>query len=919
MKSHASPLPLVLFAVTLFTSALLLFLIQPMIGKAILPRFGGTASVWATCMVFFQAVLLAGYAYAHHLTNRLSVGRQAVIHSVLLVLPLVAFVVFPIGWSDGPDIEPSMHPALGTLMLLLVLVGLPAFVVCTSAPLLQRWFANTGHPAARDPYFLYAASNLGSMVSLLSYPVLVEPQLGLPHQGTLWMVGYLLLLVLTLSCAWLVGRASPETTAAPAAEAPADDETTSAPDETPRSDAITAKPRWEKAPEPAEPAGPPTAAQQLRWLFLAFVPSSLVLGVTTHFTTDIAAVPLIWLAPLTLYLLSFIIVFSQNTAFFQRWMVEALPVLVLILAFLALSETDVWIGWLFLIHLGTLLAAAVICHGALAHDRPSTEHLTRFYLCMSVGGVLGGLFNALLAPVVFNDVSEYYLVLVLACLCLPRQEEDGKSPAAQAFDFAMAAALGLGALWACVKFVSDWRVGDDDLERLRQVVNVPMVKFAGWTLSLSVPAIALAYVLRGPRAQWTTRLLDVLVPAALGLIALRFLTQSPLEGVSMAWFQNIVPAKDYRLIAVISGTVLVAIAYVYAGQPLRFALCVGVLFLVTTPVVDRGVVLYKERNFFGVSKVEAVKENGQVTHHRLYHGTTMHGQQRRDGDPRVLSVWLSMLAADGGLSAVAQTALAQDTARDVRNQPIAYFHQNGPVGQLFGALIHANADRRPIGVIGLGTGTLCGYVLHGQPITFYDIDPLMVAIASNPDYFTFLKDCRGKPEIVMGDGRLRLGQAPDGKYRMIIMDAFSSDAIPIHLLTREAVKMYFDKLTPDGALVVHISNRYLKLAPVLGNIAEDLGLTAVAMHDAPDDDSREKLASHWVVLARKPEDLGPLGNAGQPSDNAIAADALLALIGSPISLPGVNARYRDWHWIPPNAKKSLWTDKYSNLLSTLVD
>jgi len=890
MKPNASPLPLVLFAVTLFTSALLLFLIQPMIGKAILPRFGGTASVWATCMVFFQAILLAGYAYAHHLTNRLPVARQAAFHSILLLLPLLAFLVFPVGWADGPDVSETLHPALGTLLLLFVLVGLPAFVVCTSAPLLQRWFADTGHPAARDPYFLYAASNLGSMISLLSYPVLIEPQLALPHQGTVWMVGYVLLVGLTLGCARLVGRRETPLAAAPA----------------------------EAATEEAMPsAPPPSTGQQLRWLFLAFVPSSLVLGVTTHFTTDIAAVPLLWLAPLTLYLLSFIIVFSQTTAFLVRWMVEALPVLVLILAFLALSETDVWIGWLFLIHLATLLAAATVCHGELARDRPPPAHLTRFYLCMSVGGVLGGLFNALLAPAIFNDVAEYYLVLVLACVCLPRLEPEVKSAATRWFEIGLAALLGLGALWVWVQYLNDWQRGGNALEHLRQVLSMPMLKVSGWTLGAL--ALVLMYVLRAPRDQRGPRLLDLLLPLALGLLAVRCVQKSPLEDVSLAWFQNVIPVDHYRLVAVITGTLLVALAYVYAGQPLRFALCVGALFLATVPVADRATLLYKERNFFGVSKVEAVREKGQVVHHRLYHGTTMHGQQRRDGEPLVLGAWLSCLANDGTLSAVAQLALAQDTARDVRNQPVAYFHQNGPVGQLFGALIHATADRRPIGVIGLGTGTLCGYVLHGQPITFYDIDPLMVAIATNPAYFTFLQDCRGKPSIVMGDGRLRLAQAADGAYRMIIVDAFSSDAIPIHLLTREAVQLYFDKLTPDGALVVHISNRYLRLGPVLGNIAADLGLTAVHMHDAPDDDGREKLASHWVVLARKAEDLGPLGTGGMPADNVIAADALLGMVGSPLTLPGINARYQEWHWVPPDPKKSLWTDKYSNLLSTLVD
>lgn len=393
-----------LYALTLFLSAFLLFLVQPMVAKMVLPLLGGTPSVWVTCMLFFQVALLAGYAYAHVAPARLGLKRHALLHAVLLVVPLVALLPIDVaGWTPPAD----ANPVAWLLQLLAVSVGLPFLLVSTSAPLLQRWFAVSGHRAAHDPYFLYAGSNLGSMVALLSYPSVIEPAMGLARQGRLWTLGYAALVLLTVACAFLVWRSvkAPHPRPAPASE--------------PRLGGVA----W---------------SSRLRWVGWAFVPSSLLLGATTFITTDVAPVPLLWVLPLAIYLLTFILAFSRLPVFIHRLMVLLLPVMVLLLLLAVGPDDTIKLGTgthtlvefqnplvrldvprAILVHLTTLFVASMVCHGELAASRPLTGHLTEYYLWISVGGALGGTFNAVIAPQVFNRIVEYPLVIALTCLFVP--------------------------------------------------------------------------------------------------------------------------------------------------------------------------------------------------------------------------------------------------------------------------------------------------------------------------------------------------------------------------------------------------------------------------------------------------------------------------------------------------------------------
>ncbi|HWC26903.1 MAG TPA: hypothetical protein VG474_09995, partial [Solirubrobacteraceae bacterium] len=382
-----------LFSLTLFLSSALVFLIQPMFAKFVLPRLGSTPAVWNTSMVFFQMALLAAYLYAHASTRRLGVRRQAAAHMAVLALPLL---VLPVAVPH--DFVPSPHgsPVAQLLGLLAVTVGPPFFVVAASAPLLQRWLADTEHPAAGDPYFLYAASNLGSILGLLAYPLALEPSLRLDEQGAVWSAAYGVLAVLMLACAAVVWRSRPAT---------------------------ASRAGWSAASSPAADDTRPTLTRRLRWIGLAFVPSSLMLGVTTYLTTDIAPIPLFWAIPLSLYLLSFSIVFlpTPRAPPLHRWMVRALPPLALAVAILLLVGADGLLWPIVAVHLLAFFVAAMVCHGELARDRPAATALTGFYLAIALGGALGGAFNAIVAPAVFDSLLEYPLAVVLACLCLPRR------------------------------------------------------------------------------------------------------------------------------------------------------------------------------------------------------------------------------------------------------------------------------------------------------------------------------------------------------------------------------------------------------------------------------------------------------------------------------------------------------------------
>ena len=726
----------VIYGLTSFVSATMLFLVQPMFAKMILPLLGGAPAVWNTAVVFYQAVLLIGYLYAHLSTRLLGVRRQALLHAALILLPLLVLpIAVPGGWSPPT----ATSPVFWLLGLLLVAVGLPFFVVSTSSPLLQAWFARTGH---RDPYVLYAASNVGSMASLLGYPTLIEPRLKLEEQSNLWSLGYIVLVALILACAALIARA------------PAADAEPVAPSAAAKAAVATSDERL-------------TLARRLRWLVLAFIPSSLMMSVTTYITTQIAPLPLLWVIPLALYLLTFILVFAGRQLLPQLLLVRAFPIVFIPLVILMLMQATQPMVLLALLHLVVFFIATMICHGAIANDRPTPRHLTEFYLWMSAGGVLGGLFNALLAPLIFDTIVEYPLVLALVCFALPRFGADALTP--------------------------------------------------------------------------FFRRLDLVLPLLVGA-----LLTGALLGARAA---NV--ANDLLFLAIFGIPTL--ICFSFSRRPLRFGLGIGSLFLVASLLYTsaQGQVLATERSFFGLHRILA---DPSGRYHIIAHGGTNHGMQSVDP--------------------------AQKTI------PLAYFHPTGPIGQVFSAYSGEYAKQR-VGIVGLGAGSLACYKAPGQQWTFYELDPLVERIARDPRYFSYLSDCAPDSPVVLGDGRLSLVAAPDASYDLLVLDAYSSDTVPVHLLTREALAIYLEKLAPNGIVAFHISNLYLDLKPVIASLAADANLATLYQDDlgvSAQEGVAGKNPSQWVVVARQPADL-----------DRLAGDSR-------------------WQPLPAHPETAVWTDSFSSIL-----
>ncbi len=727
---------LLLFSLTLFLSAALLFMVQPMIAKMILPLLGGSSSVWTTCMLFFQTLLLAGYAYAHAAPRWLGTRRHAIVHAILLLLPLLVIPIRVSGWTPPA----TANPLAWLLGLLFVTVGLPFFMLSTLAPLLQRWFAETTHEAGHDPYFLYAASNTGSLLALLAYPFVVEPNLKLGTQTWVWTGGYLVLVLLVAACAFVLwrrhrvgARGSAAAEAPPSTPSPGD-----------RSAAGAA----------------PTVGRRLRWIAWSFVPSCLMLGLTTYITTDIAPFPLLWVVPLALYLLSFIIVFARPPAWTHRVLIGVLALAVIRLAMLRLSHTPVSVAELLIVHFVTFFVAALVCHGELARTRPEAGYLTEFYLWMAFGGMLGGVFNALIAPRIFDRVIEYPLAYALVCLLRPRFGAAAPEPRRAATPAPSRAARRAG----------------------------------GKPPPGSAPAM-------------------------------------PRGGVVHA---------------------LVTVGWVVMG------LGVAAVFLAQSIGGDPRLVLHSDRSFFGVNRVKLGPLPTMVS---LFHGTTTHGIQSR-------------VPADRGI-------------------PMGYYHRTGPIGQLMTALDSASAAPRRVGLVGLGIGTLAAYGRAGDRYTFFEIDPAVEKLATNTAYFTYVSDARARGvdlTVVLGDGRIQLARSTD-RFGVIVLDAFSSDAIPLHILTREAFRLYLSRLEPGGVIAAHISSKFFDLAPVLGDLAADAGLVCLYQKDAsttPEERRQGKLSSQWVVMARNAADL----------------DAL--------------ARDSRWTRLPARPGVRVWTDDYSNALSVIL-
>ena len=733
------------FALTMFVSAALLFLMEPMFAKMVLPLLGGTAAVWNTCLVFFQTVLLCGYGYAHVSAKLLSRRGQARLHLVVLIGALLTLPFrVPEGW-----VPPARHnPVAWLLLLLAVAVGVPFFALSASTPMLQKWFSHSGHPSASDPYFLYAASNAGSLFGLLAYPLLLEPALGLSTQTQLWASWYRLLVLLVMACAVLVWRVS----------------------DTASSSAGEPSPRDVGQDSASEKRDDTNLRRRLRWVALAFVPSSLMLGVTSELTTDIPPIPLMWVLPLSLYLLSFILVFASRPLLSHRWLAGRLPLLILAASIPVLTKAYLPLVAVIPIDLVTLFVVAMVCHGELWRRRPSAQRLTEFYLWVSVGGVLGGIFNAIIAPLVFHSLVEFPIALVLAAALRPTIDIAKDSPRARKMDYLLPVALGV-----------------------------------------CVAALILALEAEGLKPGLTLNIM--------------------IFGFSAVWCLS------------------------FGRRPLRFALGLAALMLASGVYTGHfGRVLRTERSFFGVYRIANDDASGLRV---LFHGSTVHGIQ----------------------------SLEPARACD----PLAYYTRSGPIGQVFAAYT-GSAVENQVAIVGLGAGALAAYQSPGGQFTFYEIDPLVERIARDRRYFTYLSNCAPQARVVLGDARLSLLEAPDHAFGIIVLDAFSGDCIPTHLVTREALRIYLSKLATGGLLAFHISNRYLDLHQVLGNLAHDAGVICLLNLDtatSEDDTKTGKYPSVWMVMARKSEDLQVLS--------------------------------QDARWMPvsPVLGARVWTDDFSNVLSII--
>lgn len=723
------------FAATLFSSALLMFLVQPMFAKMALPRLGGSAAVWSLALVFFQGVLLLGYGYAHVLVKNVSLTAGAAIH---VLVTAIAAASLPIGISHSWDIPPDHGQALWLIGLFAVSVGLPFFAISANAPLLQAWFARSGHARSQDPYFLYGASNAGSFLALFAYPLLVEPLMGLAPQALYWSVGFLLLMGMAGACGYIASTAIPRGAMAIGADAP---------------------------------EAPATWRQRLSWIALSFVPSGLLVGTTAHIATDLVSAPFMWVVPLALYLLTFVITFQSRPVIPHWFVLRNLGLIIAPLCLFTLSPATQL--WLVPLHLVVVFALMMGCHGELVRMRPPAGRLTEFYLLMSLGGVLGGMFASLLAPAIFTDVLEYPLLVVAG--------------------FAL---LG-------------------------------MIRGGQRTARVIVAAL-------------------VVIPAGLAVVWLTGnWTESAKQNVLMLWL-------------------LVALAGLMVSRH-RIAFQAVILFSVLLAYHSVSKVappIFQSRSFYGVLSVYPM-DDGRI--HMLAHGTTKHGSQ--------------VLKDENGLRLTTNP------------EPQSYYYANGPFGSLIRHLREGGNPLEEVAVVGLGTGAMLCHALPGEQWSFFEIDPEVVQIASNPEYFTYLRDCGPAARIYMGDGRLRLEQKEPGLYDLIVLDAFSSDSVPAHLMTVEALDIYLSKLKPDGAVVFHISNRFMELSGVVEAAARARGMqvyyNSLDLKYWKPDWKRLDMRPHLAVIGKTPE-------------------ALRGLVKDPA-----------WHRADGKDLPDAWTDDYSNVLGAI--
>jgi hypothetical protein len=690
----------------------LLFVIQPMIARMFLPHVGGAPSTWTTCVLFFQAVLLAGYLYAHWIGRR-PVPTQIAIHAVLLLLPLP---LLPFSIASGTPATGALAPTFWLLRALALAIGLPFLVLSAGTPLLQRWLAVSRRPGSENPYVLYAASNAASLLALAAYPVLIEPGLGLTRQALLWAVGYAVYVALALMCAMRAWRASSSVT------------------------------------DGGEPgvveADAPSLARRLHWVALAAAPSSLMLGVTSLLTADAAGLPFLWILPLALYLLTFVLAFAGRAR--PSRLSERLPIAAVVFLLLWMIKATEPLAIILGAHLAAFFVAAMVCHAELARLRPPPRYLTAYYAYVGLGGVIGGAFNSLVAPAIFHDWVEIPLAFTLVCLLKPSRDSSDA------------------------------------------------------------------------RFRWS----DAGLAAALGLLTVGLVKAGDVLGVA-----------GHTQSAVAVG-IPVLLMFLLSRRKYRFGLAVGaVLWAGSLDTSLRGRAELTARSFFGVHRVtraDAVESGAPAAFRKLYHGSTIHGVQRVEAA----------------------------TGRPVRaREPLGYYSPDSPIGRLFRSYA---ADRRPkrVGIVGLGAGSLLAYAEAGERWTLFEIDPLVQRIAEDARLFSYLSAARQRgvaAPVVLGDARLTLAGI-EGAFDVLVLDAFTSAAVPVHLLTREALELYDRRLAPAGIIACHVSNRHLDLGSLVRATAEDLGFASTLdAGPSASDAAPFVMPSRWAFLARSPDALRDRG------------------------------------------------------------
>lgn len=752
------------YALTIFTGAFLLFQVQPLIGKYILPWFGGSPGVWTSCLLFFQLLLLAGYGYAHLLSSRVPPKRQMVIHLILLGLALAVLPIIP---SETWKPDAGTDPTWGILRLLTVCIGLPYFLLSTTGPLLQHWFSRTN--PHQSPYRLYSLSNVGSLLALLSYPFVIEPRFTRDTQAVLWSSGLVLYALCCAYCAWRAGRSS----------------------------AVAPNAAGINNSDPANQPTAATATEKLLWVSFPAIASVLLMATTNKLCQDVAVIPFLWILPLALYLLSFILCFDH-----PRWYVRGLfsalfVVSAGVVVTLLFEGNGVRLPLQVVGYSCGLFIACMVCHGELFRLRPAAAYLTQYYLYIAAGGALGGLLVALVAPAVFNGYVElqiglWVLAYLIAIVCATYRSRS----------LAIGAAVGTLVVGLVIPVISASQQARTD----------------GWSVAL------------GKEFAWFYGEYGVYAGALVVIIAICLLARSAIR------------TREWRL--------------QLAAIPMLITLGLGIALIIQIGK-NTHATLDATRNFYGSLAVSEHNTNSELMHYyALVHGSITHGMQ-----------------------------FAQGRQSKFRT---TYYGETSGVGV---ALVHApSIGGRRIGVVGLGTGSLAAYGESGDRIRFYEINPAVEQLARSR--FTYLSQSAASVEVIRGDARLsmerELQRGEFQRFNLLALDAFSSDAIPVHLLTKEAIELYLEHLAFDGIIAVHTSNRYLDLEPQIFKLAASLGLHATMIVDDPPSNLWWIYRSTWILLSRSAETL-------QVPE--------IVEVSSPVPAPKANLR--------------LWTDEYASLLALL--